>query len=188
MAFGGLGVTPFGRRIDRRLGIPVSLLAARGADDPARRCRRLAVFTALRIVQGVCMATAFTLTLAYLGERLGGRRRRQRLLPPISPATSPATLIGRLISAGVADHFGLAANFQAFAAAQPRRCRAGLVPCAHAARRMLRRHGSRAAGRRICGIRPLHAGFGIGFCILFAFIGTFTFVNFVLVRPPSCSA
>jgi predicted MFS family arabinose efflux permease len=30
----------------------------------------------------------------------------------------------------------------------------------------------------------LRAGFAIGFCILFAFIGTFTFVNFILVAPP----
>jgi predicted MFS family arabinose efflux permease len=30
----------------------------------------------------------------------------------------------------------------------------------------------------------LRASFGIGFCILFAFIGTFTYVNFVLVAPP----
>ena len=30
----------------------------------------------------------------------------------------------------------------------------------------------------------LRATFGVGFCILFAFIGTFTYVNFVLVRPP----
>src|ERR1700760_658032 len=30
----------------------------------------------------------------------------------------------------------------------------------------------------------LIAAFGIGFCILFAFIGTFTYVNFVLVRAP----
>src|SRR3974390_1541303 len=30
----------------------------------------------------------------------------------------------------------------------------------------------------------LVAAFCIGFCILFAFIGTFTYVNFVLVRPP----
>jgi predicted MFS family arabinose efflux permease len=30
----------------------------------------------------------------------------------------------------------------------------------------------------------LRASFAIGFCILFAFIGTFTFVNFVLVRAP----
>jgi predicted MFS family arabinose efflux permease len=32
--------------------------------------------------------------------------------------------------------------------------------------------------------RPLRASFAIGFCILFAFIGTFTYVNFVLVREP----
>ena len=31
---------------------------------------------------------------------------------------------------------------------------------------------------------PLRAAFAIGFCILFGFIGTFTYVNFVLVRPP----
>ena len=30
----------------------------------------------------------------------------------------------------------------------------------------------------------VRAAFGIGFCILFAFIGTFTYVNFVLVREP----
>ena len=30
----------------------------------------------------------------------------------------------------------------------------------------------------------LLAGFGVGFCILFAFIGVFTYVNFVLVLPP----
>ena len=30
----------------------------------------------------------------------------------------------------------------------------------------------------------LLAAFAIGFCILFAFIGAFTYVNFVLVRPP----
>jgi predicted MFS family arabinose efflux permease len=30
----------------------------------------------------------------------------------------------------------------------------------------------------------LLTAFGIGFCILFAFIGTFTYVNFVLVAPP----
>ena len=30
----------------------------------------------------------------------------------------------------------------------------------------------------------LPAAFGVGFCILFAFVGTFTYVNFVLARPP----
>jgi hypothetical protein len=34
----------------------------------------------------------------------------------------------------------------------------------------------------------LRASFAIGFLILFAFIGTFTYVNFVLVRPPTSAA
>ena len=34
------------------------------------------------------------------------------------------------------------------------------------------------------GDRSLIAAYGIGFCILFAFIGTFTYVNFVLTQPP----
>jgi predicted MFS family arabinose efflux permease len=34
------------------------------------------------------------------------------------------------------------------------------------------------------GAPELRAAFCIGFCMLFAFIGTFTYVNFVLVAPP----
>ena len=52
------------------------------------------------------------------------------------------------------------------------------------------RRGSAAwpPGASICATPPLRADFGIGFCILFAFIGTFTYVNFVLARPPLASA
>ena len=41
-----------------------------------------------------------------------------------------------------------------------------------------------AAWLEHCSNPRLRADFGIGFCILFAFIGTFTYVNFVLTRPP----
>jgi MFS transporter, YNFM family, putative membrane transport protein len=41
-----------------------------------------------------------------------------------------------------------------------------------------------AAGREHFRNRSLRVSFVIGFCILFAFIGTFTYVNFVLVRDP----
>jgi MFS transporter, YNFM family, putative membrane transport protein len=41
----------------------------------------------------------------------------------------------------------------------------------------------RALGAHLA--RPdLRAAFGLGFCILFAFIGVFTYVNFVLTQPP----
>jgi predicted MFS family arabinose efflux permease len=48
-----------------------------------------------------------------------------------------------------------------------------------------RDHGSSLdAMRRHFGHLALRRAFAIGFCILFAFIGTFTYVNFVLIAPP----
>ncbi len=41
-----------------------------------------------------------------------------------------------------------------------------------------------AAWREHLANPQLRADFGIGFCILFAFIGTFTYVNFILMQPP----
>ena len=46
------------------------------------------------------------------------------------------------------------------------------------------------AGGRFDGVRailrqsPVLAGFGVGFLVLFAFIGVFSYVNFVLMAPP----
>jgi YNFM family putative membrane transporter len=98
-----------------------------------------------------------------------------------------SNLIGRLISAGVADHFGLAANFYFFALLNlmgaalvyftvektPRMHPTGPGMSSHFEAWLM--HLKNPA---------LRASFAIGFCILFAFIGTFTYVNFVLVEPP----
>src|ERR1700756_2804157 len=94
MAAAGLIVSVLSQRIDRRFGILVSLALLSIPTALLAIAPDLTTFTVLRVAQGLCMASAFTLTLAYLGEEF------------------------------------------------------------------------------------------IGFCILFAFIGTFTYVNFVLVRPP----
>ena len=40
------------------------------------------------------------------------------------------------------------------------------------------------AGSATCATAALRTSFAIGFLILFAFIGTFTYVNFVLARAP----
>ena len=67
MAVAGLTVALFSRRIDRRRGILLSLTLLSIPTALLAVAPDLMVFTALRIVQGVFMATAFTLTLAYLG-------------------------------------------------------------------------------------------------------------------------
>src|SRR5262249_8985295 len=98
-----------------------------------------------------------------------------------------SNLIGRIISAAVADQLGLASNFYFFAVLNL----AGAILvyfAVHKTPRMRETGPSMeshiAAWAMHLRNRPLRAAFGIGFCILFAFIGTFTYVNFVLVRPP----
>ncbi|MGB6906714.1 MAG: MFS transporter, partial [Methyloceanibacter sp.] len=98
-----------------------------------------------------------------------------------------SNLIGRLISAGVADQFGLAANFYFFAVLNL--LGALLVYFTVQKTAPMQKHvegmGSHFAAWIMHMRNPsLRASFAIGFCILFAFIGTFTYVNFVLVQPP----
>src|SRR5262245_48759239 len=69
MAVAGLAVALLSRRIDRRLGILLSLALLSIPTALLAVAPDLATFTILRVVQGLFMASAFTLTLAYLGEQ-----------------------------------------------------------------------------------------------------------------------
>ena len=64
--------------------------------------------------KGLCMAAAFTLTLAYLGEHCSAADSAGAFAAYITGNVA-SNLIGRLISAAVADHLGLASNFYFFA-------------------------------------------------------------------------
>lgn len=186
MAVAGLSVAFLSRRIDRRRGILLSLVLLAIPTTLLAWAPDLTAFTLLRVAQGLCMASAFTLTLAYLGEQCSARDAGSAFAAYITGNVA-SNLIGRLISAGIADHFGLAANFYFFAALNL--AGAALVyftirntaPMAAVAGGKASRLEAWLTHLRN---KPLRASFGIGFCILFAFIGTFTYVNFVLVRVP----
>ena len=144
------------------------------------------VFAALRVVQGLCMASAFGLTLAHLGERFTAAETASAFAAYITGNVA-SNLIGRLIATAVVDHAGLAANFVTFGALNV----AGAALAYSAVHRMpaVTASGEPVMAMRLAWTdhlrqRELRAAFGIGFCILFAFIGTFTYVNFVLVAPP----
>jgi predicted MFS family arabinose efflux permease len=186
MAIAGLGVAIFSRKIDRRLGILASLAMLAIPTALLASAPNLAVFTVLRVVQGLCMATAFTLTLAHLGEHPSAVDSATASAAYITGNVA-SNFVGRFVSAAVADHFGLASNFYFFAVLNL----AGAIlvyftvqraPPAHCLGRTME---TQIASWALHLRNPrLLAAFGIGFCILFAFIGTFTYVNFVLVRPP----
>src|SRR5437870_8255725 len=114
MAIAGLVVSLFSQRIDRRVGILLSLATLSIPTALLAIAPDLTTFTILRILQGLCMASAFTLTLAYLGEECSAADAGGAFAAYITGNVA-SNLIGRLVSAGVADHFGLASNFYLFA-------------------------------------------------------------------------
>src|SRR5581483_9051434 len=185
MAAAGLVVGLFSPRIDRRLGILVSLTVLAIPTSLLAAAPNLTVFTMLRIAQGLCMASAFALTLAYLGEQCSAMDAGGAFAAYITGNVA-SNLIGRLVSAAVADTFGLATNFYFFALLNL----AGAVLVYFTIARVRPMHAVGEATSPLAAMiahwrNPrLCAAFGIGFAVLFAFIGTFTYVNFVLVRSP----
>ena len=131
------------------------------------------------------MASAFALTLAYLGEQCSSIDAGGAFAAYITGNVA-SNLIGRLVSAAVADTLGLASNFYFFALLNL----AGAALVYFTIHRVQPMQAMPAAQSPLAATidhwrnPKLRAAFAIGFCILFAFIGTFTFVNFVLVRPP----
>lgn len=186
MAAGSLAVALFGRSFDRRRGILASLVLLSVPTALLATMPDLAVFTALRVAQGLCMSTAFALTLAYLGEHTSAADTAGAFAAYITGNVA-SNLFGRLLAAGVVDHLGLAANFYVFAVLNF----SGAilvwftVERTEPMRQMDMSHASPLASWLGHLANPaLRAAFATGFLILFAFIGTFTYVNFVLVRPP----
>jgi len=185
MAISSLVVGFFSPHIDRRLGILLSLTLLAIPTSLLAVAPNLAVFTALRVVQGLCMASAFALTLAHLGEQCSAMDAGGAFAAYITGNVA-SNLIGRLISAAVADSLGLSWNFYFFAMLNL----TGALLVYFTINRVQPMHAMTTAASPLGAMfahwrNPrLRAAFGIGFCILFAFIGTFTFVNFVLVRPP----
>ena len=185
MAVAGLVVGSFSPYIDRRMGILASLLLLAIPTSLLAIAPNLAVFTILRILQGLCMASAFTLTLAYLGEQCSAMDAGGAFAAYITGNVA-SNLIGRLISATVADNLGLATNFYFFALLNV----AGALLVYFTIKRVQPMHSNGPTQSPLSAMIEhwrdpvLRAAFGVGFCILFAFIGTFTYVNFVLVRAP----
>ncbi len=114
MAIASLGVALFGARIDRRLGVIVSLCSLAAPTALLAVAPDLMVFAALRIAQGLCMASAFALTLAYLGEHVSSKDVAGAFAAYVTGNVA-SNLFGRLMAAFLVDHYGLASNFVAFA-------------------------------------------------------------------------
>src|SRR5689334_10651619 len=72
MALAGVVVALLSHRLPRRAGIWISLALLAIPTTLLAHAPTLVAFAALRVVQGVFMSTAFTLTMAYLSEQNSG--------------------------------------------------------------------------------------------------------------------
>ncbi len=186
MALAGLGVSLFGAGLNRRRGIVTSLILLAVPTSLLAIAPDLATFTALRVTQGLLMSTAFSLTLAHLAEQTIGSETAAAFAAYITGNVA-SNLFGRLLSASAADLIGLKASFYVFAALNVAGACLAWVALSGMGAQVGRRGSLRqqlASWGQLFQDTSLCAAFAIGFTILFAFIGTFTYVNFVLVSPP----
>lgn len=184
MAVSSLAVALISRRIERRRGIWISLALLAIPTALLAVAPNLAIFAILRVIQGIFMAAAFALTLAHLGEHFGARNAAGAFAAYVTGNVA-SNLFGRLMATTVADHFGLAGAFHLFALLNLSGAVLVLLTVSDApgAREAAGQEPFRARVGRLRS-PPILACLGVGFCILFAFIGTFTYVNFVLVARP----
>jgi len=186
MAIAGLLAGAVGSKLERRRGVWLSLALLAIPTALLASAPNLTVFALLRIVQGLCMASAFTLTLAYLGERCSRADAASAMAAYVTGGVA-SNLIGRLAAATVAGFAGAEASFYFFAGLNLAGAAVAYVVLSRtepmAAADANGRHFWSAWAEHLAS-RALRRAFVIGFLILFGFIGTFTYVGFVLAAPP----
>lgn len=185
MAIAGLLAGVVAAGIDRRRGIWLSLALLSIPTTLLAFAPDLRIFAVLRVVQGLCMATAFTLTLAYLTEKCTTVATANALAAYVTGVVA-SNLVGRVIAATVVEAAGTSVNFFVFAGLNLIGAALAARALSHSDLTMPMARGARFWSAWVRHLRnnELLRCFLIGFLILFAFIGVFTYVGFVLMRAP----
>ena len=183
MAVAGLLFGAFSSALERKRAIGLCLLLLAIPTASLAFAPNLTIFAILRVIQGLFMAGAFTLTLTHLAERC--EVRTANALAAYVTGVVASNLIGRLTAAFVADLVGAEQSFLFFALLNL--AGAALVGAAlhrNAPEPMESSGRFWSAWLTHLADPALRRTFAIGFLILFGFIGVFTYVGFVLMRPP----
>ena len=183
MAISGLVMGVISGALERKKAIALSLFVLSVPTALLAFAPNLTVFAMLRVTQGLFMAAAFTLTLAHLAERCAVRT--VNALAAYVTGVVASNLIGRLTAAYVASIVGAEQSFLFFALLNL--AGGALVTMTlhrNAPEPMVRLGRFWDSWLEHLADPALRRTFAIGFLILFGFIGVFTYVGFVLMRPP----
>ncbi len=182
MAVSGMTVAWFADRIDRKRGIWVCLALLSIPTALLSITHSIWIFMALRVIQGALMAAAFTLTATYLSERCDMTAKGGALAAYITGNVA-SNLFGRLTAVTLSDVTSLSGSFLFFAGLNLVGAAFALIligPCDDVP--PMRADSALDAWKRHFSNPALRAVFGIGFFILFIFVGVFTYVNLYLVN------
>lgn len=186
MAISGLLTGMVAGGLPRRTGVWVSLLLLAIPTTLLAFAPDLGTFALLRGVQGLFMASAFTLTLAHFGERCSRSDIATALAAYVTGGVA-SNLVGRLIAAGVAGSIGTAASFFVFATLNVVGAALAYAVLTYTQPMAVggQDRGSYVAAWRLHLANPLlRRAYACGFLILFGFVGIFSYVGFVLTKPP----
>lgn len=182
MAVSGLIVGWYANRINRKRGIWLSLLALSIPTFLLGTTDNITIFTVLRVAQGILMATAFTLTLTYFSEKCDYTAAGGAMAAFITGNVA-SNLFGRVLAVSATDYLGLDGSFFFFAVLNL--CGAVLAFYVIGSKDLEKLTDKRAPLETWKGHLQnpqLSTAFGIGFTILFVFVGVFTYVNFHLIE------
>lgn len=198
MAIAGIAVALMSKSLDRRMGIWVCLLLLVIPTLSLAYVTDINAFIGLRVIQGVLMAVAFTLTMAYLAENCSPSQAAGAMAAYIT-GNVLSNLAGRLISANVAEVFGANGVFYLLAVLNLIGAVLALACIGRSDKQVTTQAELEARpelfcpteAARVCDVWYQHlrnprlvASFLVGFIIMFVFIGAYTYINYVLYEQP----
>lgn len=186
MAISGLITACIADRLERKPVIVASLLLLSVPAFLLGHADGLIEFALLRIAQGFLMCASFTVAIAYVAEEWGPSGAAPLVMAAYVTGNVGSNLLGRILAGSAAQYADWGDAFFLLAAIN---LSGGLLlwlalPRGRYRRRQLSRVHVLASLRLHLANPRLRGAYGIGFLILFSFIGVFTYVNFLLARPP----
>lgn len=181
MAVGGPICAIFGDRFDFRLLIVGTIALLAVPTLLLGLSYSLSQFTALRVAQGIFMSASFTISIAYIAEQWGASGSAPAVMAAYVTGNIAAQILGRMTLGMVAVYWRPALVLFAVATFMGACLLWRLLPPASSTVRSRTGGGLAAIGWHLRD-PALRATFAVGFFILFAFIGMFTYVNFHLAN------
>jgi MFS transporter, YNFM family, putative membrane transport protein len=186
MAVTGIATACVADRIERKWAMIAALLLLAFPTMLVAFADNLYAFAALRMAQGSFMCVGFMVAIAYIAEEWGPCGAAPVVMSAYVTGNVAANMFGRLIAGAAAQYASWHVAFLAMAGLNLSGAVLlyAVLPHSRLDRRVASKPSIVTSMRLHLADPRLNAACLVGFLILFGFIGTFTYVNFRLSRPP----